>query len=218
MLNIHGLQDFLAIWKNAQKPMLDEKRWGNFPVYNQTLVEHANSFPLVGRLVMSVAARPMDTLLFTDCVMLHDHGEPRSGGDEHAGNKTKGKDVREWIEFRNLIAKLPPTLRQQWMRAFSLQYVRKSMWEDLPPSGIALVTELRQTHSYEAGLFDFSERLDYVCSAYAGYERGVRNQKETMIEHTIGNQSEKLDALVEEFPELGSLWSIELKTQLWNLC
>lgn len=218
MLNIHRLQDFLAIWKNAQRPMLNEKRWGNFPAYNQTLVEHANSFPLVGRLVMSVATRPMDTLLFADCLMLHDHGEPRSGGDEHAGNKTAGKDVREWVEFRNLVIRLHPTLRQQWMRAFTLQYVRKSMWQDLPPSGITLVTELRQTHAYEAGLFDFSERLDYVCSAYAGYERGVRNQKETMIEHTIGNQSEKLDALVEEFPELGSLWSVELKTQLWNLC
>ena len=218
MLNIHGLQDFMAIWHNAQAPMLKEKRWGNFPVYNQTLVEHTNSFPLVGRLVLSFAAQPLDSLLFTDCLMLHDHGEPLSGGDEHAGNKTTGKDVREWIAFRNLVQKLPPMLRQQWMRAFTLQYVRKSMWEDLPPSGIALVSELRQNRAYEAGLFDFSERFDYICSAFAGYNRGVRNQKETMIEHTIGNQSEKLDALVEEFPELGSLWTIELKTQLWNLC
>lgn len=113
MLNLYGLQDFLGIWNNAQKPMLKEKRWKNFPVYNQTLVEHTNSFPLVGRLVMSVAARPMDTLLFTDCLMLHDHGEPLSGGDEDADSKTEGKDVREWVEFRKLITKLPPTLRQQ---------------------------------------------------------------------------------------------------------
>lgn len=103
------------------------------------------------------------------------------------------------------------------MRAFSLQYVRKTIWENLPPSGVTLVTELRQTHAYEAGLFDFSERFDYICSAYGGYKRGIRNQKETMIEHTLGNQSKKLDALVEEFPELESLWSIELKTQLWKL-
>ncbi len=218
MPNLSSLQDFLGIWKNAQQPMLQEKRWGNFPVYGQTLVEHANSFPLVGRLVMSVAARPMDTLLYTDCLMLHDHGEPLSGGDEHAGNKTKGKDVREWIEFSNLISKLHPTLRQQWMRAFSLQYVRKSMWEILPSSGVALVAELRHSHSYEAGLFDFSERLDYVCSAYTGFERGVKNQKETMIEHTMGNQAIKLDALVDEFPELGSLWTTKLKVQLMNLC
>ena len=217
MLNLYGLQDFLGIWNNAQKPMLKEKRWKNFPAYNQTLVEHTNSFPLVGRLVMSVAARPMDTLLFTDCLMLHDHGEPLSGGDEDADSKTQGKDVHEWVEFHKLITKLPPTLRQQWMRAFSLQYVRKTVWENLPPSGVALVTELRQTHAYEAGLFDFSERFDYICSAYAGYKRGIRNQKESMIEHTLGNQLKKLDALVEEFPELESIWSIELKTQLWKL-
>ena len=217
MPSLKILNDFLGIWDNAQKPMLKEKRWKNFPAYGQTLLEHANSFPLVGRWVMSVAARPKDTLLFTDCLLLHDHGEPLSGGDEDADSKTKDKDLREWVAFSSLIRELPPTLRQQWMRAFSLQYVRKSMWQDLPASGFALVTELRQTHSYEAALFDFSERLDYLCSAYKGFRRGVCNQKETMIEHTVGNQTMKLDALVDEFPELGSLWTVELKVALWNL-
>ena len=217
-MDLGQLDGFFALWNNAQGPMLREKRWGNFPDYGQTLVEHANSILLVGRLVLSIAARPVDSLLFMDCVILHDHGEPLTGGDEHAGNKTQGKDVKEWVAFERLLQTQPKSLYEPLLRAFTLQYVRKKgMWRNLPAPGGLIIIELERTHAYEAGLFEFVERFDYVLSAYAGYQRGVQNTQETMLEHTLGNQISKLDALTDEFPELGALWSYRLKAELQAL-
>ncbi len=217
VMSVHVLISILPLWRNAQGPMTEEVRWGNFPTYGQTLTEHANSLPIVGRHVLAVADRPVDALLFMDCVHLHDHGEPLTGGDEHAENKTIGKDIREWVAFAEMVSQKPTLLSNMFLRAFTLQYVRKSTSSQLPELGQRLVESLRETHAYEAGLFEFTERFDYMLSAYDGYERGVRNEKETMLAHTLGNQVPKLDALVVEFPELGVLWSDELRAWLLSL-
>ncbi len=218
MANLLLLNGFLALWQNAQGPMLREKRWGNFPAYNQTLVEHTNSLPLVARLVTMTVSRQFCLDIVMDCVTVHDHGEPLTGGDQHAGNKTRGKDVEEWIAFAELMQKQPEHLAMGLLYAFSLQYVRKAIWVDLPPEGQRMVSELRAIYAYEATLFDFIERFDYRLSAYAGHLRGIQNQKETMLAHTFGNQAPKLDALVVEIPELGSLWSPQLRAELEALC
>ena len=218
MKNLESLNGFLALWSNAQGPMLGEKRWGNFPAYGQTLVEHTNSLPFVARLVTMTISRQFCLEIVMDCVMVHDHGEPLTGGDQHADNKTVGKDVAEWIAFAELMQKQPEHLAMELLYAFSLQYVHKAIWVDLPPEGQRIVRELREVYAYEATLFDFIERFDYMLSAYAGHLRGIRNQKETMLAHTFGNQAAKLDALVAEIPELGALWSPQLRTELEALC
>ena len=210
----------LPVWRNAQIPMRSVTRWGNFPQYGQSLLEHANSFPLVGRWVVAMveaAGQPLDRALLYDCFMLHDHGEPLTGGDEHAYNKTPDKEQREWEAFRRLTAGLPPELQVPWRRAFALQYVRKTDIS-LPSHDQQHVDELGQTHRAEAIVFEGSERLDYLFSAYVGWEQGIRTEQETMITHAFLRQAPKLDELSQELPALTAVWTPELRQFLAEKC
>lgn len=212
----------MAPWQNAQQPMANVLRWGNFPDYGQTLVEHNNALPLVLGYVRSELAddATIDWLLLSDCVHVHDHGEPLSGGDQHAANKTLDKELLEYQAFAALIAPTKPTFRAQMMRAFLLQYVRKPQWEaSFCSVDQAIFRELSTKKRPEAAIFNLVERLDYLASAVAGHSRRppVRNDVELMIDHTLNNQVAKLDALVVEYPALGQVWTPELRKKLLAL-
>ena len=207
------------VWGNAQKPMLETKRWGNFPQYHQTLVEHNNSLPIVGMWVMShLVDQNLDESLLYRFFSVHDHGEPLTGGDEHYDQKTNDKDLREWQAFEKLVADVRPLeFRLSLRRAFLLQYCRKDSRRMLPLEIQAAVFTLHKEKKFEAGVFDFTERIDYLFSAYEGYLHNIENAEETMIEHTIVRQVPKLDALVKEFPALGKIWKQMLRVELLEL-
>lgn len=220
MSTASAFQAMLPVWRNAQDPMQHFVRWGNFPDYGQRLIEHTNSFPLIGRWVVAVtreAGQVLDTELLYDCFQLHDHGEPLTGGDEHAYNKTADKEQREWEAFRRLTAGVPSVLQTPWRRAFALQYVRKPDVL-LPEPDQSLVDQLRKTHHAEAIVFECSERIDYLFSAYDGWTRGVQTEHETMIAHAFSRQAPKLDGLIKELPMLTHVWTPDLRQFLAEKC
>lgn len=220
MSAVTTFQALLPVWQNAQDPMHTTLRWGNFPQYGQSLLKHANSFPLVGRWTTAVvrqSGQSLDYELLYDCFQLHDHGEPLTGGDEHAYNKTADKEQREWEAFRRLTAGLPPELQVPWRRAFALQYVRKP-GVLLPEPDRSLVQLLSETHRVEAIVFDFSERLDYLFSGYEGHQRKIQSPAEHMINHVFERQAPKLDGLAGELPALAQIWSPELRQFFADKC
>ncbi len=206
-------------WRNAQKPMADVGRWGNFPTYGQTLLAHNNSIPYVLMWVQSKIAIPsLDWLLLTQAIQCHDQGEPLSGGDEHAGNKTPDKELREYLAVAEMMQWTDPAFSHQFMHAFLLQYVRKpQLWSGMASRDQVVVQALSKHCQREAIIFELTERLDYLMSAVEGYQRGLRNHQETMIDHVLRNQVPKLDALVIEWPTLATVWTTVLRTELLSL-
>ena len=159
----------------------------------------------------------MDEARFLRALIWHDHGEPLTGGDENASNKTKYKGVREWIAVYNLISDWPEALRLQFLEVFSLQFVLKDEWEDLPREGRDIVRRLRASHYREAVIFDFTERWDYFFSALTGHDQAVHNGEEAIMEHTFGRQADAMDGLVSEFPVLGTIWTPTIRSQLESM-
>jgi hypothetical protein len=69
----------------------------------------------------------------------------------------------------------------------------------------------------EAIVFEFIERLDYLFTALDGFDRSVSNEHEGMLEHCLRNQAQMLNALVEEMPILGDIWTRTLHDELHSL-
>lgn len=208
-------QAVMMPWKNAQQPMQDVLRWGNFSDYGQTLLKHNNSVSWTALQVLTAirGEYAVDEMLVMTAFVCHDHGEPGSGGDEHHDNKTLGKEIREWEVYMDLTRDLPEPMRSYIHKAFLLQYIRKTEHPNAPwPYPLVqAVTELRVKYIVEAAVFDFSERIDYLMTALDGFERRVRNSTEGMLEHCFRNQAPKLDALVQEFPGFSSVWNPEVR-------
>jgi len=213
----------MAPWQNAQRPMTNVVRWGNFPTYGQTLVEHSNSVSFVLLWVQSRLASRVDVdwALLQWAFLVHDHGEPLSGGDEHAGNKTRDKELVEYGVFRDLISSVDSDFQYLLMRAFLLQYVRKEQWrKHLDAEHQEVVNELAQMYVVEALLFEATERLDYLASALEGHQREppVRNEQELMIDHVLDRQVPKLDGLALEWPPFGRrVWTGKLREKFLAL-
>lgn len=222
MPDLQTVRELMKPWLNAQQPMAETPRWGNFPDYGQTLGMHNSSIPLVmmsmrTQLLHHAPRLELDWLLLDDTVKVHDQGEPLTGGDEHAGITTADKPVREWTAFEVMVRPMPSHLQQRYVLAFTLPYIRKPSGYELPPASFWAYNQLSGTHQAEATFFDAVERVDYLFSAIEGHDRDVRNPKETMIEHTVGNQVHKLDALVDELPALKFFWTPTLREQLLGL-
>jgi hypothetical protein len=207
----------MAPWKNAQQPMMKVVRWGNFTDYGQTLVEHSNSVQFVLLWVQSrLASRSdVDWALLQRAFLVHDHGEPLSGGYEHAGNKTPDKEVEEYRGFHYLLSRTETDYRNFLMQAFLLQYVRKKQWwNEFSAVDRAMVVFLREKYQVEALLFEAVERLDYLASALEGHHRTppIGNEEEMMMDHVLGNQIPKLDALALEWsPFAKRVWTLKLR-------
>ena len=216
-LSILSFMAFKQIWNNAQSPMSEIVRWSNFPDYGQTLVEHSNSVPLVGLWVMShfSTETEINQMLVLTALMVHDHGEPLANGDSVYEEKKPTDDLYEWTAFRDIVSdqSLQP-FSVVIEEAFLLQFCRNSEIDLFNESTKRRIQGLQEEYPLEAAVFEFVERIDYFLSASAGREAGIRNQEEEMMEHTFKNQAHKLDALVEEFPILGSVWTPGLKSWL----
>jgi len=213
----------MAPWQNAQRPMTKVVRWGNFPTYGQTLVEHSNSVQFVLLWVQSrlMSRSDVDWALLQRAFSVHDHGEPLSGGDEHADNKTADKEVEEYRGFHYLLSRAEPEYRNLLMQAFLLQYVRKRQWwNEFSAVDRAMVVTLAEKYSIEALLFEGIERLDYLASALEGNNREppVRNEQELMIDHVLDRQVPKLDGLALEWDPFGRrVWTPDLREKFLAL-
>ena len=222
MSDLQTMRAVMRVWKNAQLPMTNVVRWGNFPAYGQILTEHNSSLPIVGQYVITLLRHhaprfQFDTQLLYEAFALHDHGEPLTGGDEHAGAVTADKAVREWKAFFGMVRELPDPIRQRQLLAFTLQYVRKSCRNSLPADAFWVLNQIDGHYKNEAIIFEFCERLDYLFSALDGYDRRVRNKEEGMLEHCYANQAPKIGGLLIELPTLSHVWSSELREQLGQL-
>ena len=93
MSDLRTLTAVMHPWKNAQCPMGETKRWGNFPDYGQNLLMHNNSVPWVAEWVISEVSRThaIDQALLYRAFIVHDHGEPLTGGDEHIDDLVLGE-------------------------------------------------------------------------------------------------------------------------------
>lgn len=217
------LKTFRAVmkpWLNAQQPMANVIRWGNFPDYGQTLLMHNNSVLVVAAWVCRVVECHDATFrkgAVYEAFIFHDHGEPLTGGDEHINAQTTGKEVREWNAFEQLLNHLPNWLQQKWLSAFTLQFCRKSSAVDLSDRAQHILHPLTRHGAKEALVFEFIERLDYLFTALDGFDRGVRNKQEGMLQHCLTNQTHKLNALVDELPILGEIWTRTLQDELHSL-
>lgn len=220
MSNLSELESAMHTWEVSQGPMTTTMRWGNFPTYGQNLGQHVNSLPSVVMFVKSKLTRTsnIDWALIYECVHLHDHGEPLTRGDEHAGNKTHDKDIREYEAFCSLVAEDSQSLQEAKMSAFLLQYIRKSAVRNLlHPADQRRVGSLATTHYREALIFELVERLDYIFSAVKAHRLGIRNEMETMFSHVMHNQVLKLNGLTEEWPALVRVWTPALQSELLDL-
>jgi hypothetical protein len=220
MSDLQTMRAVMIPWTNAQKPMHQVTRWGNFPDYGQTLLMHNNSVLIVAAWVCRVVEQ--DDLSFRkgavyEAFIFHDHGEPLTGGDEHIDAQTTGKEVQEWNAFAQLLDKLPVWLQVKWINAFTLQFCRKPSASELPDRAQHILQPLRRHAMKEAIVFEFIERLDYVFTALDGFDRLVSNEQEGMLEHCLKNQVPKLNALVEELPILGEVWTQTLHDELHSL-
>ena len=205
----------MAPWQNAQQPMLEVIRWSQFPSYGQTLVEHNSSLPLVVLWVQSrlIQYEDIDWALLFQTAAVHDHGEPLTGGDENEYTKTPDKERREYEAFSQLISGADQNYRNLLMKAFLLPYVRKQhWWPSFLEADRVMVQELAGCRGVEALLFEAVERLDYLASAVMGHRQGIRNDRETMIDHVLGNQVPKLDRLAVEYrPFAEYVWTPRLR-------
>ena len=171
----------MAPWLNAQQPMADVSRWGNFPEYGQTLLMHNNSVMVVAAWVCRVVEQADVTFrkgVVYEAFIFHDHGEPLTGGDEHIDAQTTGKEVKEWNAFAQLLSRLPVWLQTKWLTAFTLQFCRKSSAADLSDRAQHILKPLSQHGAKEAIVFEFIERLDYLFTALDGFDRSVSNEHE----------------------------------------
>lgn len=218
--DLETMKAVMKPWANAQGPMAAVRRWGNFPTYGQTLLMHNNSVMVVAVWVCSVVERNHPTFrksFVYEALIFHDHGEPLTGGDEHIGAQTPGKEVREWEAFETLVTHLPDGLRKRLMSVFTLQFCRKPAGKDLPGRAKADLGLMRAFSKKEAIVFEFIERLDYLFTALDGHNRDVCNEKEGMLEHCLRNQSPRLAKLCNELPVLSQIWTNTLQDELHSL-
>jgi len=222
MPNLEIFDSMMPAWENAQKPMDDEQRWKNtFPDSNQTLLMHVYSVMLTMRdlqLFFRQFNPGWDEQLLMDSAMLHDHGEPLSGGDEDIESRTEGKEVREWVGFAALVNDKPEWVQQPYLRAFALQYAIKDCDDDLPEQALAFVREHRQHNMAAAWFFDFVECMDYFRSARVGFRENLRHIKgeeknhEGMFEHVFGNTCGRVERACEHLPLLREFWTSQLQS------
>lgn len=159
-----------------------------------------------------------DWALIYECAHLHDHGEPLTGGDEHDGNKTQDKEIREYRAFRDVVSIEGEQLQTAKMMAFLLPYVRRTKWwSEFSLQDQKIVRQLATTHHREAIVFELIERMDYVFSGLEGYQLGITNEAETMLSHVLRNQVPKLNALTAELKVLTQVWGLELSQELLTL-
>lgn len=223
MPNLKTVRAIMEPWKNAQRPMDAVIRWGNFPRYGQKLVWHNNSVPIVLTWVERVVKQhrsglEIDWALLYRSFVVHDHGEPLTGGDEHADARTAGKEVWELQAYSKLVNLINPKwLNQHFILPFILQFVRKGCAGNVPLDHSWALNKLKQENQNEAIIFEFIERMDYIFTALHGYYLGIRNGKEGMLEHCFRNQAPKLDGLCEELPVLAQIWTPTLRDELTNL-
>jgi len=220
MSDLATMRAVMQPWINAQRPMQAVVRWGNFPDYGQTLLMHNSSVLVVAAWVCRVVER--DDITFRkgavyEALIFHDHGEPLTGGDEHVDARTNGKEGKEWNAFAKLLEHVPVWLHDKWLQTFSLQYCRKASASELPERGQHIVHPLARHGAKEALVFEFIERLDYLFTALDGFDHGVRNEYEGMLEHCLKNQTHKLNELVVELPILAEIWTNTLQDELHSL-
>ena len=210
----------MPAWENAQEPMARELRWEtNFPHYGQSLCMHANSVPLTMRELLEFF-RPFrsgwNELLLITAILVHDHGEPLSGGDEDIESQTKHKAVREWHGFAEMIQDYPESIKQMYLSAFALQYAIKDC-DDLPVYALAHVEHHREFHMDEAWFFDFVECIDYFRSARVGARRNLRHvkpemNKQGMFEHVHSERNlTRIDRACDNLPVLREFWTPQLQ-------
>ena len=223
MPNLESFDALMPAWQNAQRPMAAELRWKtNFPHFGQTLGMHVCSMPLVGMELIEFF-RPYkpgwDELLLMYAFLLHDHGEPRSGGDEDIESKTEGKDVREWQGFAEMIAGYPDPIRQPYLRAFALQYAIKDCDDDLPAEAMLFIQEHREHNMSAAWFFEFVECVDYFRSAREGNWQKIRHVKghEGMFEHVFRNAPKRIVVACENLPLLTEYWTPQLQDDFAEL-
>ena len=218
--NTNAVTAVMVPWTNAQKPMQDIVRWLNFD-YGQTLQAHNNSVPWVATWVMTSlrGEYPIDEALLMTAFMAHDHGEPGSGGDEHANNKTPGKEIKEWEVYMEDTEHLPEPMREYVRKAFLIQYVRKQEHPDepWPHPLIASVAKVRASYIIEPAVWDLIEWMDYLFTAVDGFQKKVKTEEEGMLEHCFGNYARKLDVLVREFPGFSMVWNQLLRDWIESL-
>lgn len=223
MPNLEIFDSMMPAWQNAQKPMEDELRWGsNFPHYGQTLLRHANSVTVTLLDLLGFFRRfnpGWNEPLLYESIILHDHGEPRSGGDEDIESKTEGKDVREWMGFAEMVQNYPEPVRQAHLRAFTLQYAIKDCEADLPAEGRDLVLMHRERHMEEAWVTEFTECVDYFRSAREGNWQKIRHVKghEGMFEHVFRNAPKRIEVACENLPLLTEYWTPQLQAEFAEL-
>jgi len=217
MPNLQIFDSTMPAWQNAQKPMDDEPRWKTnfFHQNGQTLLRHANSVPMT-MMDLLVHFRPfnidLDELLLMQTIILHDHGEPRSGGDEDIESKTTGKEGREWKGFAEMVQDYPEPLKQMYLRAFALQYAIKDCDDELPPEALELVKYHRHYNMSAAWFFDFVECIDYFRSAREGNWKNVRHVKghEFMFEHVFRHTCKRIEMACGNLPVLREYWTQQL--------
>ena len=219
MSDLRTLTAVMHPWKNAQCPMGETKRWGNFPDYGQNLLMHNNSVPWVAEWVISEVSRThaIDQALLYRAFIVHDHGEPLTGGDEHIDAQTDDKEIKEWAAFVELIKGVRPEMKDRLLRAFALQYARKKQTAQWSEQLVILANTFATSYRVEAVVFDFSEKLDYLFTAYDGHLRGVKNKDEHMLAHALRHNVPKLNAMCEELSALKRIWTNTLQDELHSL-
>lgn len=136
-------------------------------------LEHSFSMVMLGMMVAPLVGmylrRPLDKALLYTCLQSHDLGEGVLKSDVLFQDKTKQRDVNEYLAFCEGYKEMRPDVLREYKRAFLLQFALGDT-SAFPEEAQEIMAELERTRYYEAQLFTGLEHYDYLLYALEQYQ------------------------------------------------
>ena len=227
--NISGsfIELYFPIWKSSQTYLKDVLRWKPYlsdgigkNMREQSVLEHEHSVTagamtvvrMIDPFVFEKTGKHLDLLFIHTAYMWHDHPEGLRGIDTPAPLKRDEDDVEEYLVFMEHIKYLPKQIKEEYERAFLLQFATNG--NKLFPKEASYIIEniLLKNYYYEALFFSAFERYEYLF-----YPKEMEANHEYLLTWVIRRQIihyQKFARLLPGFREV--LFSTTLELECLN--
>jgi 5'-deoxynucleotidase YfbR-like HD superfamily hydrolase len=196
--------EFNEIWRLSQIILRKQIRWKRFlkvspGIRKQNVLQHTMSFSLFMTYALNKLRdyAEFDALLVLTACLIHDWGEGELAREIEVVDKSPDHDVQEYLAFCKRFQSLPKRDFEFFQRAFLLQFVFFERADLFPREAQFILTELSETHKYEARLFKVMEPLDYLMFAL---EQRKRRQNFRVINDVIQRNLADFDRAAQEIP------------------
>jgi hypothetical protein len=204
------LEMFFQTWKSSQVDLSEVIRWklhlndgiAKVGMRPQNVLQHTYSFSLFCGIACSMLAPyvyaasrvRLDLLLLERAFKWHDYGEGLKKRDVHGVLKKAQDDVDEYLAFREHIKMWPTVIREEYKRAFLLQFVLKGN-ALFPDEAKKIMREIEEIYHYEAFIFTALEKFEYIF-----YPIEVEEQHEYLLTWVLRGGLPKMRKYVWEIP------------------